>query len=211
MSNYSYIALIPLLPLASFILLGLWGRKYFKTSAGIIGTASLLASTLLSLYAAYSYFFVDGKINGAYGKVEVLKYTWLQFSPGLSIDMGFLLDPISIMMIVVVSFVSLMVHLFSIGYMKGEERFATYYSFLGLFTFSMLGLVLSTNIFQIYIFWELVGVSSYMLIGFFFGGLLLLPDVKKAFIVAGFVDLGFRFGKWTLAFMEEHLILEHYY
>jgi NADH-quinone oxidoreductase subunit L len=115
MSNYSYIALIPLLPLAGFVLLGLWGKKYFKTSAGIIGTASLMASTLLSLYAAYSYFFVDGKINGVYGKIEVLKHTWLQFSPGLSIDMGFLLDPISIMMIVVVSFVSLMVHLFSLG------------------------------------------------------------------------------------------------
>jgi NADH-quinone oxidoreductase subunit L len=200
MSNYSYIALIPLLPLASFILLGLWGRKYFKTSAGIIGTASLLASTLLSLYAAYSYFFVDGKINGAYGKIEVLKHTWLQFSPGLSIDMGFLLDPISIMMIVVVSFVSLMVHLFSLGYMKGEERFATYYSFLGLFTFSMLGLVLSTNIFQIYIFWELVGVSSYLLIGFYYDRPSAVAAAKKAFIVTRFADFGFLVGILILGF-----------
>jgi NADH-quinone oxidoreductase subunit L len=200
MSNYSYIALIPLLPLASFILLGLWGRKYFKRSAGIIGTASLLASTLLSLYAAHSYFFVDGKINGTYGKVEVLKHTWLQFSPGLSIDMGFLLDPISIMMIVVVSFVSLMVHLFSLGYMKGEERFATYYSFLGLFTFSMLGLVLSTNIFQIYIFWELVGVSSYLLIGFYYDRPSAVAAAKKAFIVTRFADFGFLIGILILGF-----------
>src|SRR6478672_2621376 len=200
MSNYSYIALIPLLPLASFILLGLWGKKYFKTSAGIIGTASLMGSTLLSLYAAYSYFFVDGKINGAYGKIEVMKHTWLQFSPGLSIDMGFLLDPIAIMMIVVVTFVSLMVHLFSLGYMKGEERYATYYAFLSLFTFSMLGLVLSSNIFQIYIFWELVGVSSYLLIGFYFERPSAVAAAKKAFIVTRFADLGFLAGILILAF-----------
>jgi NADH:ubiquinone oxidoreductase subunit 5 (subunit L)/multisubunit Na+/H+ antiporter MnhA subunit len=75
--------------------------------------------------------------------------------------MGIMLDPISVMMLVVVTFVSLMVHLFSLGYMKGEERFATYYAFLGLFTFSMLGLVVSSNLFQIYMFWELVGASSY--------------------------------------------------
>src|SRR6476620_140209 len=200
MSNYSYIALIPLLPLASFILLGLWGKKYFKSTAGIIGTASLMGSTLLSLYAAYSYFFVDGKINGAYGKIEVMKHTWLQFSPGLSIDMGFLLDPIAIMMIVVVSFVSLMVHLFSLGYMKGEERFATYYSFLGLFTFSMLGLVLSTNIFQIYIFWELVGVSSYLLIGFYYDRPSAVAAAKKAFIVTRFADFGFLIGILILGF-----------
>ena len=76
--------------------------------------------------------------------------------------MGIMLDPISVMMLVVVTLVSLMVHIYSLGYMKGEERFATYYAYLGLFFFSMLGLVLSSNIFQIYIFWELVGVSSFL-------------------------------------------------
>src|SRR5258708_24086080 len=98
--------------------------------------------------------------------IHVCKYSWLSFSPGLSIDMGILLDPISVMMIVIVSFISLMVHIFSLGYMKGEERFATYYAFLSLFTFSMLGLVLSSNIFQIYIFCVLVGISSFLLIRF---------------------------------------------
>jgi NADH-quinone oxidoreductase subunit L len=114
--------------------------------------------------------------------------------------MGFLLDPISIMMIVVVSFVSLMVHLFSLGYMRGEERFATYYSFLGLFTFSMLGLVLSTNIFQIYIFWELVGVSSYLLIGFYYDRPSAVAAAKKAFIVTRFADFGFLIGILILGF-----------
>ncbi|MFX8762476.1 NAD(P)H-quinone oxidoreductase subunit F, partial [Acinetobacter baumannii] len=95
-------------------------------------------------------------------KLNVFKYTWLSFSDTVSIDMGALLDPISVMMLVVVTFVSLMVHIFSLGYMKGEDRYSTYYAFLGLFTFSMLGLVISTNIFQIYMFWELVGVSSFL-------------------------------------------------
>ena len=114
--------------------------------------------------------------------------------------MGILLDPISVMMIVVVSFVSLMVHIFSLGYMKGEERFATYYAFLSFFTFSMLGLVLSSNIFQIYIFWELVGVSSFLLIGFYFEKPSAVAASKKAFIVTRFADLGFLIGILILAF-----------
>ena len=164
MSNPIFIALIPILPLTCFLLLGLFGRKYFPNSAGIIGTLSLLISTILSFATAYQYFFQTGKINGVYQKIIVFKYTWLEFAPNLSIDMGILLDPITVMMLVVVSFVSLMVHVFSLGYMKGETRFATYYAFLYLFTFSMLGLILSSNIFQIYLFWELVGVSSFLLI-----------------------------------------------
>lgn len=198
--NYtSYIALIPLLPLAGFVILGL-GGKHLARSAGILGTLLLLVSTVLAFYTAYNYFFVSGKINGVYQPVAALQYTWLQFSPGLSIDMGVLLDPPSVMMLVVVSFVSLMVHVFSLGYMKGEGRFATYYAFLGLFTFSMLGLVLSANILQIYIFWELVGVSSFLLIGFYYDRPAAVAAAKKAFIVTRFADLGFLIGILILAY-----------
>src|SRR5450631_1809881 len=200
MNPYSYVAFIPLLPLVVFLILGLFGRKYFKTSSGPIGVATILISTLLSLYAAYQYFFIDGKINGVFIKIIALKYTWLQFSPNVSIDMGILLDPISVMMIVIVSFISLMVHIFSLGYMKGEERFATYYAFLSLFTFSMLGLVLSSNIFQIYIFWELVGISSYLLIGYYYDKPSAVAAAKKAFIVTRFADLGFLIGILILSF-----------
>jgi len=203
--NYSIIALIPLIPLATFVLLGLFGRKYFKTSGGIVGTLSLLASTILSLFTAYNYFFVDGKVNGVYRQFSVLKYTWLEFSPNMSIDMGVLIDPISMMMIVIVTFISLMVHIFSLGYMKGEDRFATYYSFLSLFTFSMLGLVLSTNIFQIYIFWELVGASSFLLIGYYFAKPSAVAASKKAFIVTRFADLGFLIGILILGFHAQTL------
>src|SRR5690606_16908108 len=159
-----------------------------------------LASTALSLYVAYQYFFVNGKVNGVYQQIVAFKFNWLNFSPNVSIDMGAILDPISVMMIVVVSFISLMVHIFSLGYMKGEERFATYYAFLSLFTFSMLGLVLSSNIFQIYIFWELVGISSYLLIGFYYQKASAVAASKKAFIVTRFADLGFLVGILILAF-----------
>ncbi|TMI72504.1 MAG: NADH-quinone oxidoreductase subunit L [Bacteroidetes bacterium] len=204
--NYSsYIALIPLLPLAGFALLGLFGRKYFKQSSGIIGTLLLLVSTGLALYTAYQYFFVNGKVDGVYQSITAIKYTWLSFSGNVSIDMGIILDPISVMMLVVVTFVSLMVHIFSLGYMKGEERFATYYAFLALFTFSMLGLVVSTNLFQVYMFWELVGVSSYLLIGFYYDRPSAVAASKKAFVVTRFADLGFLVGILILAYYGKSL------
>lgn len=200
MPNATIIALIPLLPLAGFLLLGLFGRKIFKNSSGLIGTALLLTSTVLALYTAYEYFFVYGKVDGIYQQFIPMKLTWLEFSHGVSIDMGMAVDSISVMMLIVVTFVSLMVHIYSLGYMKGEERFSTYYAFLGLFTFSMLGLVLSSNIFQIYIFWELVGVSSFLLIGFYYDKPSAVAASKKAFIVTRFADLGFLIGILILSY-----------
>ena len=200
MPNATYIALIALLPLAGFFMLGIFGRKYFKNTSGIIGTTLLLVSTVLALYTAYGYFFEYGKIDGVYQKLVPLKYTWLQFSEGVSIDMGIMIDPITVMMLVVVTFISLMVHIYSLGYMKGDERFPTYYAFLGLFTFSMLGLVISSNIFQIYIFWELVGVSSFLLIGYYYDKPSAVAACKKAFIVTRFADVGFLIGILILSF-----------
>ena len=200
MSNYLYILWIPLLPLATFVILGLFGRKYLSGIAGLLGTASLLTSTILSFVVAKQYFFVDGKVNGVFQKIVALKYTWLEFSPNVSIDLGIIVDPISVMMLVVVTSVSLMVHVFSLGYMKGEERFATYYAFLSLFTFSMLGLVLSANIFQVYMFWELVGVSSFLLISYYFNKPSAVAASKKAFIVTRFADLGFLIGILILGY-----------
>ena len=200
MSNYFYILWIPLLPLVTFVILGLFGRKYLSGIAGLFGTASLLTSTILSIVAAKQYFFVDGKVNGVFQKIVAFKFTWLEFSPNVSIDLGMIIDPISVMMLVVVTSVSLMVHVFSLGYMKGEERFATYYAFLSLFTFSMLGLILSSNIFQVYMFWELVGVSSFLLISYYFNKPSAVAASKKAFIVTRFADLGFLIGILILGF-----------
>ncbi len=197
MNNATLIALIPLLPLAGFILLGLFGRKWFGSASGIIGTLFMLASAALAIYLAYDYF--ANSSVGFYPRPIPIKYTWLQFTDTLSIDMGILLDPISAMMIVVVTFVSLMVHIYSLAYMKGEERYPTYYAFLSLFTFSMLGLVLSCNLFQTYIFWELVGVSSFLLIGYYYDRPSAVAAAKKAFIVTRFADLGFLIGILVLS------------
>ena len=119
---------------------------------------------------------------------------WLPISRTLHIDLGILLDPISVMMLVVISTVSLMVHVYSLGYMKGERGVQRYYAFLSLFTMSMMGLVVATNIFQMYLFWDLVGVSSYLLIGFYYTKKEAVAASKKAFIVTRFADLGFLVG-----------------
>jgi len=194
------ILLVPLLPLTAFVLLGLLGKNIFKKYGGIIATMLMMVTAALSVYVAYTYFFDFGKTGGGYQQIIACNYSWLEFSPTLSIHMGILLDPISVMMIVVVSFVSLMVHVYSLGYMKGEERFATYYAYLSLFSFSMLGLVLASNIFETYIFWELVGISSFLLIGYYYDRPSAVAACKKAFIVTRFADLGFLIGILILSF-----------
>ena len=133
-------------------------------------------------------------------QLEVMNLTWLEFTETLVIKLGILLDPISAMMLIVITTVSFMVHLYSLGYMDGEKGFQRYYAFLSLFTFSMLGLVLATNIFQMYIFWELVGVSSYLLIGFYYKLPAAVSASKKAFIVTRFADLGFLLGILLLSY-----------
>ena len=162
--------------------------------AGIIGTISLATVACLSYYTAFSYFTGARNAEGVYPTITAWNFNWLPFSSNLSIDFGFMIDPISLMMLVVISTVSLMVHIYSFGYMHGEKGFQRYYAFLSLFTMSMLGLVVATNIFQMYIFWELVGVSSYLLIGFYYTKDAAIAASQKAFIVTRFADLGFLIG-----------------
>lgn len=202
MPNTAYIILIPLLPLIGFALLGLFGRKYFRGLSGAIGTLLLLASTILACWVGYSYFSTTGPV---YRSITILNFPWLDFYNGMHIDMNIVLDPLTVMMIMVVTFISLMVHIFSLGYMKGEERYSTYYAFLGLFTFSMLGLVLAGNIFEVYIFWELVGCASYLLIGYYYDRPSAVAAAKKAFIVTRFADLGFLVGILILSFQAHTL------
>jgi len=204
MVNFSYISFVLIIPLVVFLITGLFGKKVPALS-GMLGTVGMLAAACLSYFAAYEYFIVAGRTDGVFPAVIAFKHTWLQFSPVLSIDIGILLDPISVMMLVVVTTVSLMVHLYSMGYMHGEERYATYYAFLSLFSFSMLGLVVSTNIFQMYMFWELVGVSSFLLVGFYYSKPSAVAAAKKAFIVTRFADLGFLAGILLLSFYSESL------
>ncbi|MEI6048134.1 MAG: NADH-quinone oxidoreductase subunit L [Bacteroidota bacterium] len=200
MINFNYTIWILLLPFFMFIFLGLAGHKYFPKLSGVIGTCGLAIITALSYITAYNYFFSSEKIDGAFQKIIAFNTVWLQFTDKLHIDIGILLDPISVMMLVVITTVSLMVHIYSLGYMKGEKGFERFFSFLSLFSFSMLGLVLATNIFQMYIFWELVGVSSFLLIGFYYQKPSAVRASKKAFIVTRFADLGFLIGILILSF-----------
>ncbi len=186
--------MILLLPFLSFILTGLLGTRLKPVAAGTFGTAVTGIVALLSYWTAFSYFGAGRNAEGIYPTMIPWNAEWLPFGGSLHIDLGILLDPISVMMLVVISTVSFMVHIYSFGYMKGERGFQRYYSFLSLFTMSMLGLVVATNIFQMYIFWELVGVSSYLLIGFYYTRKEAVAASKKAFIVTRFADLGFLVG-----------------
>ena len=190
--DYSYSFLILLLPLLSFVIIGLAGMKMSHKVAGLIGTTSLGLVTVLSYYTAFVYFTAD-RMNDVYQTIVPYNFTWLPLG-ALHFDIGILLDPISVMMLIVISTVSFMVHIYSFGYMHGEKGFQRYYAFLSLFTMSMLGLVLATNIFQMYLFWELVGVSSYLLIGFYYPTHSAVAASKKAFIVTRFADLFFLIG-----------------
>lgn len=185
--------LILIIPFIGFLLLGLCGGYLRPKLAGIIGSASMACVAVLSYLTAYRYF-AAGRVDGVFPTVVPFDFNWLPFNEGLSIGMGIMLDPISVMMLVVISTVSLMVHIYSFGYMKGEKGFQRYYAFLSLFTMSMLGLVVATNIFQMYVFWELVGVSSYLLIGFYYTKPAAIAASKKAFIVTRFADLFFLIG-----------------
>ena len=201
--------LILAIPLLMFLFLGLAGKYLPHKWAGILGTAGMGVTMILAYTVAFTYFFSgDPEFITAGGdrlQHVVFNQEWLNFYDKLTINLGFLLDPISAMMLVVITTISFMVHLYSNGYMRDhhgvwETGFQRFYAFLSLFSFSMLGLVVATNIFQMYIFWELVGASSYLLIGFYYTKPSAVSASKKAFIVTRFADLGFLIGILLLSF-----------
>lgn len=200
MADYTYTLLIPLIPLFVFLLLGLTGHKMKPLVSGLIGSTGLGISAILSYVTAFKYFIGDHIAGTGYASIKGFEVSWLHLTDKLTIHLGVLIDPISVMMLVVVTTVSWMVHIYSIGYMKGDPGFYRFFSFLSLFSFSMLGLVLATNIFQMYIFWELVGVSSFLLIGYYYEKPSAVAASKKAFIVTRFADLGFLIGILMLSF-----------
>lgn len=198
------------LPLAMFLFLGLCGHKLSHRWAGILGTAGMGVTMVLAYITSFTYFFsgnpefVDADTHTRLQAV-IFNQDWLSIYDNLVIRIGFLLDPISALLLVVITTISFMVHLYSNGYMRDhhgvwETGFQRFYAFLSLFSFSMLGLVVATNIFQMYIFWELVGASSYLLIGFYYTRPSAVAASKKAFIVTRFADLGFLLGILVLSY-----------
>lgn len=201
--------LILAIPLGMFLLLGLFGMKMSHRLAGILGTLGMGTVMVLSYITACTYWFSGApefvSAEGQHLQTMLFNVTWLEFTQNLVIKLGFLLDPIVALLLVVVSTISFMVHLYSMGYMRDhhgvyEHGFQRFYAFLSLFSFSMLGLVVATNIFQMYIFWELVGASSYLLIGFYYVKPSAVSASKKAFIVTRFADLGFLIGILILSY-----------
>ncbi|PLR94500.1 NADH-quinone oxidoreductase subunit L [Bacillus sp. T33-2] len=175
--------LIPLFPLLSFIILLLFGKQLKERSA-YLGILLSLISFVFSVIVLFERF-----VEPTY-KAEG---TWLTIGD-LQLTAGFEVNQLNALMLVIVSLVSFLVHTYSKGYMHGDERIPVFYAYLGLFTFAMLGLVLSPNLLQTYIFWELVGLGSFLLIGFYFYKESAKQAAKKAFIMTRIGDVGLLIG-----------------
>ena len=182
--------LIFLMPLLVFAVNGLFlGRKSDKAAAtfAVIGNGIAMISALIVAVHYFSSTFAPQK-------AVLFNIPFLKFADHFAANIGLLIDPLSVMMLVVVTVISFLVNIYSIGYMKGDRSAGRFFALLSLFSFSMLGLVAATNIFQMFIFWELVGVSSYLLIGFWYHKPSAVSASKQAFILTRFADSFFLLG-----------------
>jgi NADH-quinone oxidoreductase subunit L len=186
---YQLVWLIMLLPLASFILNGLIVRLSVRPKSAVYGYITIIAIAASAALAIWALFSVMAAEHHA---IAVPNVTWVVIENGVTIHLGLIADQLSIVMAVTVSIVSLMVQIYSLGYMHGDEAgYYRYYTWMSLFTFSMLGLVLSDNLLFTFVFWEMVGLCSYLLIGFWFHKKSAADAAKKAFIVTRIGDFGF--------------------
>ena len=178
---------IPLAPLFGAIIAGLFGQQIGRVGAHSVTILGVSISFILSLIV-FKHIVVDGAevYNGAV-------YTWM-VSDGIRFEIGFLIDKLTALMIIVVSFVSLMVHIYTIGYMHDDPGYQRFFSYIALFTFSMLMLVMSNNFLQLFFGWEAVGLVSYLLIGFWFKRESAIYANLKAFLVNRVGDFGFLLG-----------------
>ncbi|MGC9518473.1 MAG: NADH-quinone oxidoreductase subunit L [Desulfuromonadaceae bacterium] len=189
---YDNLWLIPFFPLLGFLINGLLGRKIKNEKViGTIGTLAVFASFILSCM----YFM---RLLGDEVKThETIVASWINMGP-LNIDWGFLLDPLSALMILNVTGLSTLIHLYSIGYMHGEDGYPRFFAYMNLFTFAMLMLVLGNNALVLFVGWEGVGLCSYLLIGYYYEKKSASDAGKKAFVVNRIGDFGFLLGLFTL-------------
>ncbi len=185
--------MVPLIPLLSFIIIIFLTSKLRLTSA-IISISGIFISFILSCIILYL------RINEADAH-HFIEYNlpWLQLGK-LDISIGILINNLTAIMLIVVTTVSLLVQIYSIGYMHEDDGFTRFFAFISLFSFSMLGIVISNNLLQLYIFWELVGLCSYLLIGFWYHKPEAADAAKKAFVVTRFGDFGFLLGILILTY-----------
>ncbi|QNN58310.1 NADH-quinone oxidoreductase subunit L [Diaphorobacter ruginosibacter] len=194
--NASMLLAVPLAPLVGSALAGIWGTAFGGNKIGRTGSSSLtilgvLLSFLLSAYVFKQVVFDDAKFN------ETI-YTWMVVG-GLKMEVGFLIDSLTAMMMCVVTFVSLMVHIYTMGYMAEDDGYDRFFSYISLFTFSMLMLVMANNLLQLFFGWEAVGLVSYLLIGFYFKKESAIFANMKAFLVNRVGDFGFILGIGLIA------------
>jgi NADH-quinone oxidoreductase subunit L len=182
--------LVPLLPFLGALSIALVFRPLTGPRvSSSVAIAAMGGSAVVAWGAAVAYF------GGFAGQTLVpWQMEWLEFAPGLAGRMGVIADDISMVLILVVTTISFLIHIYSQGYMHDDPGYPRFFACLNLFTFSMLGLVLAVSIVQIYVFWELVGLSSFLLIGFYWQKPSAMAACKKAFIVTRFADLGFLLG-----------------
>ncbi|HZK54045.1 MAG TPA: NADH-quinone oxidoreductase subunit L [Desulfosporosinus sp.] len=181
--------LIPALPFLSFLLIA-FVTKRSKGLSSTISIISILTSLGLAIAIAYSVIQAGAEIVE---NPSITSVNWLNIL-GLKIDFGTIIDPLSAMMLFVVALVASMVQIYSLGYMKGDKGWSRYYAYQSLFASSMLGMVLATNLLQLFIFWELVGLCSYLLIGFWFFKVSAREAAKKAFMTTRVGDFGLLLG-----------------
>ena len=181
-----YLAIV-LLPLAGAIIAGLFGRLIGRAGAHWVTIAGVALASALSL-AAWKHHILDGGAD-----YNQALYTWL-LSGGIAFEVGFLIDPLSVTMMVVVTFVSCMIHIYTIGYMRDDPGYQRFFSYLSLFTFAMLMLVMANNFLQLFFGWEAVGLVSYLLIGFWYKKETAVFANLKAFLVNRVGDFGFLLG-----------------
>ncbi|MCF8197426.1 MAG: NADH-quinone oxidoreductase subunit L [Sulfuritalea sp.] len=182
--------LVPLAPLAGAILAGFFGKILGRTGSHLVTILGVTISFVLS-FVIYQDVQAGNVFNGAV-------YTWME-SGGLKLQIGFLIDPLTVMMMLVVTFVSLMVHVYTIGYMAEDPGYQRFFSYISLFTFSMLMLVMSNNFVQLFFGWEAVGLVSYLLIGFWYTRPTAIYANLKAFLVNRVGDFGFLLGIGLIA------------
>jgi NADH-quinone oxidoreductase subunit L len=183
-----FVWLIIALPIISFLVNGLLVRAFIGSNskyAGYVTIAAIGASFVLSLMSLATVM--------SDGPLDFETHHWI-FIGGMDLSFGLILDQLSVIMLVVVSGVSLLVQIYGQAYMDGDKSYTRYFAYMSLFTASMLGLVLARNVIQIFVFWELVGVSSYLLIGFWMDRPSAAAAAKKAFIMTRFGDFGFLLG-----------------
>ena len=188
MNNMTLYLIIALTPLVGCLLAGLFGNQIGRRGAHCATISGVAISALLSAYVLY------GFATGSRAKFDENVYTWLTMG-GVDFSVGFLVDSLTAMMMVVVTSVSLMVHIYTIGYMHDEEvGYQRFFSYISLFTFSMLMLIMSNNFIQLFFGWEAVGLVSYLLIGFYFKRDSAIFANLKAFLVNRVGDFGFVLG-----------------